>query len=76
MSKILYVSDELHQGLKFLATKLGVTMQTATDEAVQEWVSTREKEEKQKEVLLGRIEQKLSSDERRLLEALLKNQNH
>jgi hypothetical protein len=76
MSKILYVSDELHQSLKFLATKLGITMQNAADEAVQEWIRSREHEEKQKEILLGRIEQKLSVDERRLLEALLKNQSH
>ncbi|MDR1323682.1 MAG: hypothetical protein LBK68_04510 [Candidatus Margulisbacteria bacterium] len=76
MSKILYVGDELHQSLKFLATKLGITMQNAADEAVQEWIRSREREEKQKEILLGRIEQKLSADERRLLEALLKNQNH
>ncbi|MDR1114385.1 MAG: hypothetical protein LBL50_04780 [Candidatus Margulisbacteria bacterium] len=76
MSKILYVGDELHQSLKFLATKLGITMQNAADEAVQEWIRSREREEKQKEILLGRIEQKLSVDERRLLEALLKNQNH
>ncbi|GBR72428.1 hypothetical protein HP1_111 [Candidatus Termititenax spirochaetophilus] len=76
MSKILYVSDELHQNLKFLATKLGITMQTATDEAVQNWVQSRENEEKQKEILLGRISQKLSVDEKRLLEAILKNQNH
>ena len=76
MSKILYVPDELHQSLKFLATKLGITMQVATEEAVREWVQNREKEEKQKELLLTRIEQKLSADEKRLLEAILKNQNH
>ncbi|GBR76825.1 hypothetical protein NO2_1315 [Candidatus Termititenax persephonae] len=76
MSKILYVPDDLHQGLKFLATKLGITMQAATEEAVREWVQNREKEAKQKELLLSRIEQKLSADEKRLLEAILKNQSH
>ena len=72
MSKILYVSDALHQQLKFLATRLGLTMQSATDEAIARWIKLREQEEKQKELLLNRIEQKLSSDEKRLLEALLR----
>ena len=76
MSKILYVSDDLHQQLKFLATKLGLTMQNATDEAIARWVKQREQEEAQKEILLNRIEQKLSLDEKRLLEAILKNRNH
>ncbi|MDR2432006.1 MAG: hypothetical protein LBD99_07140 [Candidatus Margulisbacteria bacterium] len=71
MSKILYVSEALHQQLKFLATKLGITMQDATDEAVAHWIKRREGEEKQKELLLNRIEQKLSLDEKRLLEAIL-----
>ncbi|MDR1998105.1 MAG: hypothetical protein LBQ83_07275 [Candidatus Margulisbacteria bacterium] len=76
MSKILYVSDELHQKLKFLATKLGITMQEATDEAIARWIRQRESEEKQKELLLNRIEQKLSSEEKRLLEALLSKRNN
>ncbi|GBR77564.1 hypothetical protein RDn1_223 [Candidatus Termititenax dinenymphae] len=76
MSKILYVSDELHQSLKFLATKLGITMQDATEDAVRHWVRQMEQQEKQKEVLLNRIEQKLSTDEKRLLEAILKNRDH
>ena len=76
MSKILYVSDELHQQLKFLATKLGLTMQNATDEAIARWIKQREQDEEQKELLLNRIEQKLSLDEKRLLEAILKNRNH
>jgi hypothetical protein len=71
MSKILYVTDALHQQLKFLATKLGITMQDATDEAIAHWIKRRESEEKQKELLLSRIEQKLSLDEKRLLEAIL-----
>jgi len=71
MSKILYVSDSLHQQLKFLATKLGITMQDATDVAIARWIEQREQEEKQKELLLNRIEQKLSSEEKRLLEAIL-----
>lgn len=76
MSKILYVSDNLHQQLKFLATKLGITMQDATDAAIVRWIDQREQEEKQKELLLNRIEQKLSSEEKRLLEAILNKQNN
>jgi hypothetical protein len=71
MAKILYVSDELHQKLKFLATKVGMTMQEATDLAIGDWIGRKELEEKQQELLLNRIEQKLSSEERQLLEAML-----
>ena len=41
MSKILYVNDNLHQKLKFLATKLGMTMQEATDGAIEDWIGRR-----------------------------------
>ena len=74
MGKILYVSEHLHQKLKFLATKVGITMQDATDEAISDWISRKELEERQKELLLSKIEQKLSADEKKLLEALLARQ--
>ncbi len=74
MGKILYVSEHLHQKLKFLATKVGITMQVATDEAISDWISRKELEERQKELLLSKIEQKLSADEKKLLEALLARQ--
>ncbi len=71
MSKILYVSEEAHKRLKFLATKLGISMQEATESAVAEWIDTKEDEEKQQEILISRIESKLSVDEKRILEAML-----
>lgn len=71
MSKILYVQEDLHQKLKFLATKIGLTMQEATDKAIAEWIEKKEAEEKQQEMLISRIEQKLSSEEKKLLEAIL-----
>ena len=74
MGKILYVSELLHQKLKFLATKIGTTMQHATDEAIGDWINRKELEERQKEILLSKIEQKLSVEERKLLEALLARQ--
>ena len=76
MSKILYVPDELHRQLKFLATKLGITMQVATEAAVARWIEHSEREERQKELLLNRIEQKLSGEEKRLLEAILGKRNN
>ena len=76
MSKILYVSDGLHQKLKFLATKLGLTMQNATDEAIARWIQHREHEEAQKELLLNSIERKLSNEEKSLLEAILNKRNN
>lgn len=74
MGKILYVSEHLHQKLKFLATKVGITMQEATEDAISDWVSRKELEERQKELLLSKIEQKLSAEEKKLLEALLARQ--
>jgi hypothetical protein len=71
MSKILYVSEEAHQKLKFLATKLGISMQDATEESVRNWISQKENEERQQEVLLTRIENKLSAEEKKVLEAIL-----
>lgn len=71
MSKILYVSEEAHKKLKFLATKLGISMQDATEESVRNWISQKENEEHQQEVLLTRIENKLSEEEKKVLEAIL-----
>lgn len=71
MSKILYVSEEAHKKLKFLATKLGISMQDATEESVRNWISQKENEERQQEVLLTRIENKLSEEEKKVLEAIL-----
>lgn len=71
MSKILYVSEESHQKLKFLATKLGISMQDATEESVRNWIAQKENEERQQEVLLTRIENKLSEEEKKVLEAIL-----
>lgn len=71
MSKILYVSEEAHKRLKFLATKLGISMQDATEQAVNSWIVEKESEERQQEVLLTRIESKLSEEEKKVLEAIL-----
>lgn len=71
MSKILYVSEGAHKKLKFLATKLGISMQEATEEAVNSWITHKENEERQQEVLLTRIENKLSDEEKKVLEAIL-----
>jgi seryl-tRNA(Sec) selenium transferase len=71
MSKILYVSEVLHRKLKFLATKLGFTMQEATEEAVENWINQKDTEERQQELLINRIEQKLSEEEKKILEAIL-----
>lgn len=75
MSKILYVSDNTHKRLKFLATKLGTSMQDATEEAVLSWINRREEEEKQQELLISRIENKLSAEEKKVLEAILARKN-
>jgi hypothetical protein len=48
-----------------------MTMQEATDLAIASWIERKESEEKQQEILLNRIEQKLSNEERQLLEAIL-----
>ena len=75
MSKILYVSDDAHKKLKFLATKLSISMQNATEEAVLNWIHKKEAEEKQQELLISSIENKLSVEEKKVLEALLTRKN-
>lgn len=76
MGKILYVSETLHQKLKFLATKLGITMQEATDGAIEHWIEQKESEERQQEILLSRIEKKLSEEEKKVLEAILERRKN
>jgi len=71
MAKILYVSEDLHRKLKLLATKMEVSMQQATELAVQDWLRKAEEEQKMKETLINRIENKLSQEEREVLAAIL-----
>jgi len=71
MSKILYVSEDLHRKLKLLATKMEISMQQATELAVKQWLDKAEEEQRMQEKLLGRIENKLSQEEREVLAAIL-----
>ena len=71
MSKILYVKDDLHRRLKLLATKMGVSMQEATESAVAQWLDRAEEDQRMQEVLMDRIEKKLSQEEREVLATVL-----
>ncbi len=71
MAKILYVKDDLHRRLKLLATKMGVSMQEATESAVDQWLERAEEDQRMQEVLMDRIEKKLSQEEREVLATVL-----
>jgi hypothetical protein len=71
MAKILYINDSLHKRLKLLAIKLGISMQDATEKAIGQWLDKAEEEEKMQQILLNRIESKLSQEERSVLAAIL-----
>lgn len=71
MSKILYVSEELHHRLKVMSSQHNISMQKATEEAVGTWLAAKEQEQADQMQVYKKIEGKLDIEERKVLEALL-----
>ena len=71
MAKILYVKEELHKRLKIISSQLGMSLQEVTEESVTAWLEKKEAEQQEQIQVFKKIENKLSSEERKVLESLL-----
>lgn len=75
MSKILYVQDDLHHRLKMMSTQLHMSMQEATEQAVAQWLTSKEVEQEKMLQAFNAIKEKLQPEEKKVIEAILEQKN-